>query len=155
MSDLTHAAPGGYGPPGAPPGGYAPPPAGGYPPQGGAPPGYPPQGGPPPGYPPQGGAPPGYPPQGGPPGYGPPPAAGGTSPLKMAGFGCGAISLLMLLGGGLTFFMLVTRMLKKMFHIRMSTANTLGGLSVTSMAIGVFGLIIAVVLVVVGSAKKS
>lgn len=86
---------------------------------------------------------------------GPPPPPSGGFTLRHAGFGCGAIGLLMLLGGALVFILLVTRTLKHMFHIRMKTADFLGVASLTSMGLGVLILLVAVVFVIVGGSKKS
>lgn len=88
------------------------------------------------------------------PGGGTPPAGdGGNATMRGFGFGCGALGVLMMLSGAVIFILLVTRVLKRTFHIRMQTANALGTLSVLDFAVGFVVVIVAVVLLIVGRKK--
>lgn len=74
--------------------------------------------------------------------------------MRKVGIGCAVFALLTVCGNGLTLALLVTRVLKRTFHIRMATANALGVGSMVGIGLGVLGLIIAIVLIAVGGKKK-
>ena len=80
-------------------------------------------------------------------------ASGGSSGgggLRSLGFGCGAFSLAAVLGGGLTLVLLVTRVLKRTFHLRHKTADMIGFSSLAIVGIGVVGLVVSIVLIATG-----
>ena len=78
----------------------------------------------------------------------------GAGPSRALGLGCGAFSLLSLLGGGITLALLVTRVLKRTFHLRHKTADMIGVSSLVLMGLGLVGLVIASVLVATSRKKQ-
>ncbi len=79
-------------------------------------------------------------------------AGGKKNGMQTLGLGCGVFALLTLCGNALTLILLVTRVLKHTFHIRMATANALGVGSLVGIGMGILGIIGAAVILFI--AKK-